>query len=892
MAGALSTAFMGTCSAVQPIEPEPSTQALEHYLSDHGISSVLGAHLRKRMRESAGQERLRVAESLGRLYVKNLNEARTPEDRRRAEALADDLLRLVPESDSFELRLDLAKATYLTAERIAENDRVRLAPAEDKAEAERVLRNVLQVFEGLATKINRKVELLEKREAAAKEDDLTAIREELAYSQRLRSLSRYYAGWSNYYLALLTNNTQKVGTVLEHFGVLLNAQANRPATLDRVPAGNLKYEHVCRAMIGCALALTLKGDSGAIKWIEKLEGSDETPPVISEKLFAYKAIVLAGSGRWSDLEVALRSRRAPDRDREPRPLSVDEARLVAVLGLESLAHSSVKSGTLHDITLRVAKTAMADLMAHGQITHVMSLVTRYGTATIGTDGFIANYVRAAQSYERAYEAHQAIDPKPTRPTSDPSLINQYRHAAHLLDSATNAADADKYPHDRTRAAIQRGLALFFGGELESAADVLQKAALSAGTSDMKRDALWYAIVALDAAVDSNKPSLASERDRLAVLFIQNFPTSEQAARLLLRQTKAELLSREQTLKLLLAVPPGSPVYEASRDRAAALLYAAFHDSTPADRSFAALRFAQVAEEAIALARPRALAASDKSAADAARSIVQNARRLADVLLASPTPDIPRVEAALAMLDSITSYHKFDPSAYAQEIAYRRLQIADYKKDKPEVERLLAAIRAGGGVFALSAEKLMFRRATESWREAPSDVSHAAAVVRHGLVVLSNPSTTPAAAQSLRASIADAAAAVWRANSDETMRDRAIDLDRALIETGAGSPSVLRRYAELAESAGQKPQALDAWRTLLAGLDHSLPDWHEARYHSLRLLWDSDKAAAYEAMRQHRVLFTKPAPEPWEQRLRELEGVMQLHFSGTTGGATVPRGGNP
>src|SRR5690606_20735093 len=68
-------------------------------------------------------------------------------------------------------------------------------------------------------------------------------------------------------------------------------------------------------------------------------------------------------------------------------------------------------------------------------------------------------------------------------------------------------------------------------------------------------------------------------------------------------------------------------------------------------------------------------------------------------------------------------------------------------------------------------------------------------------------------------------------------------------------------------------ALDAWRRLLAGLHQGSADWYEARYHSLRLLWQTDPDTAREVMTQHRLLHPDFGPDPWGQRLRDLNAQM-------------------
>jgi hypothetical protein len=51
----------------------------------------------------------------------------------------------------------------------------------------------------IGSKINRRVEALEKRETTGRDEDAPAIRAALGEARRLRSLAMYYTGWSLYY---------------------------------------------------------------------------------------------------------------------------------------------------------------------------------------------------------------------------------------------------------------------------------------------------------------------------------------------------------------------------------------------------------------------------------------------------------------------------------------------------------------------------------------------------------------------------------------------------------------------------------------------------------------------------------------------------------------------
>src|SRR5262249_19464159 len=135
---------------------------------------------------------------------------------------------------------------------------------------------------------------------------------------------------------------------------------------------------------------------------------------------------------------------------------------------------------------------------------------------------------------------------------------------------------------------------------------------------------------------------------------------------------------------------------------------------------------------------------------------------------------------------------------------------------------------------------------------------AAEVVRHGRRVMdqfgrdANALKDPAV-YSLHNAVADAAAREWREKNDARMRDIAYEIDRNLVSIGNPPITVLRRYAQVAESAGDRQASLDAWRLLLAGTNPTAPEWFEARYHSLRLLLVLEPARAREAMDQYKVL---------------------------------------
>jgi hypothetical protein len=111
-----------------------------------------------------------------------------------------------------------------------------------------------------------------------------------------------------------------------------------------------------------------------------------------------------------------------------------------------------------------------------------------------------------------------------------------------------------------------------------------------------------------------------------------------------------------------------------------------------------------------------------------------------------------------------------------------------------------------------------------------------------------------AVYSLHNAVADAAVRVWHASSDPYMRDLALEIDRNLTRSGNAPIAVLRRYAEVSESTGDKQAALDCWRLLLSGTNPTAPEWFEARYHSLRLLAALDPTRLETLAVRRRVAF--------------------------------------
>ncbi len=888
MAGwALAASAPALAQPDAPVDTEPAIQQLEDYLTQLALTDVLAAHLRQRLAETTGQARTRTAERLASIYATQLGEARTAGQRLPLEQAARELLKVVPESESFDLRLNLAKATYLQAEEIAERDRLRLATPEDRAEGLRMLRGSLAVFEDVARRVSARVEQLEHQERDLPDEAVVQVREALGDAVRVRSLSHYYAGWCAYYTALLGNEPARLDEGVKHFGWLLGAASGKAPTLDKLPLTLLKYDHIARSVIGVAMCLSLKGqDVDAIRWLDQVDKAQDLGKPVRAQVFARRVAIYAGGGRWSNILDATERHRLPDRSKPVSPLETPEARLLAVSALEAMRQGAMTKAQ-RDLAEAVAQVGMGDLITRGEVSHVLDLVGRYGTAPIGDSGFIVQYVRGLQAYERARDAQKAAGGAVDKPSKDPGILNAYRDAGKLLGLALSSADAGKFAPELPRASMRRGLALYYGGDLEEAAQEFERSFAGSKDRDARRDALWYGIVALDLAVEGGRASLGKERDRLALIFLHNFPESDEAAKLLLRQTGSELLTDEETAKVLLAVPLESPMREASRRQGARLLYRVYRRAGPADRAFAATRFAEAGQEVLKADAARSQQGRDEISAKAAQSALLTARQLADALLSQEIPDVARAQGVLDLIDAVASMHALDLGSMRGELDFRRLQVAAARGDEVELDTCLLRLRQHGGEFALAGERLMYRRALAAFKASPGDTTAARGVVRHGVTILDNAKgASDPSLLSVRLAVANAAAVLWRHGHDESMLQRAVELDKGSLAGGARTLDVLRRLAELAEPAGDAGTSLDCWRELAAALPQGEGEWFEARYHTLRLLWMSEQPAAVEAMRQLKVLYPKLGPEPWGEKLRALDlkmGRPEPQPKGSAGG---------
>ncbi|USN98498.1 MAG: hypothetical protein H6810_10025 [Phycisphaeraceae bacterium] len=851
---------------------------LESYLRTRGLDELLAEHLRGRLERTSGEQRVGVAQRLGAVYARMLSKADTESARQDLVRVSGDLLEQVPAADTFDLRIALTKARYLTAEQTAERARLELADAESVRESIDAFRSISAGLVLMGQRADRRVDALERRERAGGVNDLYQLRADLAEARRQRSLAKYYAGWSLYYEGFLTKTPGRAGDALKEFGYLLGAEGADPA-LDKLPRSLLRYEHVARAAMGVALCHSLRGDDvSAVMWLGELEKDDEVNPAVVAQLFARKVTILTAAKRWDTLTRAVEKERGAGLDEKAAtPLKVNEARLLAVSVLAAMRAPDADERR-REAAEPLVRAALGDLLAEGASAQVLDLVERYGTLPLGDEGFIGRYVRGLRAYRAAREQHEKSDQDPALPTRDPTLVAAYVDAADLLTHAFESQDAASFDAERAAAGMMLGMALYYKDNPATAAARFEQVAGMSEPGTRHAEALWMAIVAYDRAIEQGRNELESKLHSAAVVYVRTYPEDERSARLLLRFADSGLFDRETSLAVLLGVPRGSTLYLPARAHAADVLYRVYSGAPEPMRSELAGRFIPVAFDLIEPVLDRARDASPNPDAKGVEAAVLRIRQVLDAALTPLVTDQASARRAFGVLHEMRTRIGDDVgSGLEGELAYRRLQLAIADADDDAQLSAHGELEAVGGPFLAAADRFIFSRALERWRRTGKD-DDAERVVEIGTRLIGDDAIDRELLSSADAT-ARAATALWDSRHDKGMLAIAIDLDKRMRDQHVPTAALLRRLATNAEASGDLQFAFEVWTQLSSSIPEGGADWFEARYGAISALSQLRPAEAREAMSQHKVLYPQLGPKPWDKKYAELDRKLEQSAGG-------------
>jgi len=889
------------------VEGDPAL-VMERYLRRLELKPLLAETLRMRLLSAPKSDRGDLAEQLAEIYAELLEATDDPDAEKRWRRLSRELLEIAPETDSIDLRLNLHRAAYTRAERKAEEWRLRLVDPEQREEAMREFVELAPKFDTIGSQAHRRVEQVRRQEESAREQDLGLLDQYKSDARRQRSLAMYLAGWSNTYLAEVGGRDGRAPVAITQFGWLLNARPGEAPEMDRVPAASLQYEHVARAAIGVGICRAVQGRiDDALKWIDLVAAGDDPPESALAESRARRATVLAMANRWDQLLTLIEQERGGDSSTSEaaRVLAPGQARLLVVLAKET-GKGHERSGARQTLV----EIGFSDLVAQGALSHVLDLVKRYGAGVVGTEGFVARYLRGLVAYDEAREAHQQQDSERSSPATAPETQEKYQRAASMFRLALRGDAGAAHNAVRSNARMLFGLSLFYssgaevgaGGveQLIESARALVMAAEGNIPAEERAGALITAMRALDRAADvPDEPGkkAAGLKAEIAQTFLSEFPNHEYAGSLMIQRAESEGTSREEAITTLLQVPQSSNAYEAARRRAARLLYTDYRETGGDRRDWAALRYADVAEPLLFLDLRRARQPDAK----AVRLAAARGRRLLESLLSVASPDTERVERVLDNLALLVETHRQqtpDAEALENELKYRRAQAALAAGDVGTASEIVEDLRAGASEspsarrFSEAARRLLVVHSAKQWRslrragvEDQRRVDAARETVRSGARLLSEMNDKRRDSDetvAILALVSDAAHDLWSMTDERDDLRVALTLHDRLLEERPGSPRALKRAATLQEADNRLSEALDSWRTLSSGLASGSADWFEARYNVIRLLAEVAPDRARTVLQQHLTLHPTGGPSPWNDRIMSVARRLSADVDGEGG----------
>ncbi len=838
------------------------------YLEEHGLRQLLSLHLENQLEAAGPEEREQLIIRLAGLYAALLEQVDDPVRRRDIEQRSRQLLTVAPESSVAGLRLALLRATYRAAERTAENHRLRLSTPEELSAAKRALTDILPDLHQLDQQIQEDIEVLDRRLSRSSGSEAVALAEDVDRLKGLAAQCAFLRAWALYYQSWLHERPDNAKIAQQLFAELLDPE--QPFVNPEDVSVDLRgLEAVARSILGLALCKSMTASTPtAIAWVELLENERTFEPLRAQAPIWKIVIYLENDDPRSALSVLEAYRRSGD------TIPLQWLRLIAVQSLE-LARDDSQARPLVDL-------AVTELASRSELQQILDLAARYGPEALGDSGFALQYVNGVLAYHEAQRQHEG-----DQPTTDPKIRAMYAQALELLQRSLLEPDATAYPE--ASAASRRLIAwcLYFRSDLLEARRAFEQAAASL-VSDEAADALWMAIVCLDRLNRAGgSESLRLEQRELTQRFLEEYPASVHAPKLILRQAIASEQATEEQIDLLLAIPPNSEVHREGRLRAADMLYQLFRDGQGEDRIGFGNRYLAVAAPMVLEDAATIAAASEL---DRQRLLIR-CRRLLEVALASGIERHVVTQQILVLLDGLQRDGAVDLTPYRDELDEREVRLL-LLTGEPEAAASIADRlwdRDRSSVWARLASKRMFAFAHDLWQASQPDSSAEAQgleyVVRYGERMLTEFEGRDAAARGNEvvgyyAAVAEASQRLWERSGDAERGARALALYAdTLLPARPDNARFLRSTAVLAERFGDPRQALDAWRRLVAGSETGSDAWYEAKFKLISILAGIDAERARAVMDQYRQLNPDYGPEPWGPRMKALDRQIDALSSG-------------
>ncbi len=823
------------------------------YLERHGLQQLLVVHLEQLLEDENGAARDDLVLRLAGLYSQLLESADDPALRISLEERSRKLLSAAPPNTAQELRLALLRGSYRSAERIAEDHRLRQSDPAQVDRGKATLAELIPKLRQLRGQLDDRSKLAERRLTRSGGGSAVILSEEAERFHRLLAQCTFLNAWALYYQSWLNERPDNARAAELLFAKLLETESSRPQPED-VSVDLRSVEAIARSILGMALCKSLTASSAtALRWVELLE-DERTHELLHEQSPAWKIAIHLEHGEYRAAHTVLETVQAN------QELPLPWVRLAAVHALEAdpnLGHAAA-----------LARWAVAQLAAGGELEQVLDLAQRYGADALGTSGFAMRYVRGVQHYQHARDVHGD-----DRPSVDEGLASLYERAVRELDAAVAEPDAQRYPKAAAGCRWLIAWCRYFQSSFLPARAAFERAAETLSPKDGP-EALWMAVVCLDKVVQAGHgEALARELAALIDRFLAQYPSNPHAPRLIVKRAQAAEQVTPATVNELLAVPQNSEAFGDARKQAALALYKLFRRSSGEQRVRYGQEYLLVALGLLTSERPDLPAARQDEFEPRLSPFIARCRRMLEVALSEEFQRPAAARTALAALDALGGAAE----PYRDEIDYRRVQERLYEGDATSAAVTGDRLWVGnpGSVWSRAAQRALFKYAHRRLAADESDEQALDLVVHSGQRILSEFEGSAGALDrpsvlAYYVAVADALTQQWQRRGQAVSAQRALELYEAVLAVRPRDATVLRAAAGLAERLGKTDRALACWRLLIAGSEAATDPWYEAKFHLISLLAEVDPVRARLVMDQHKQLNPEYGPQPWAARLLALD----------------------
>jgi len=861
------------CAALAAPASAARADELLDFLEARGLDAIATVQLERLAEAATGEEKAQLLDRLADTFARLLDSTDESGELARLLGRADDLaerLEKSPKADN--LRVAAARARYRTAARVAESVRAGL-PGDANAAAE-LLTQQVEILLEVSERAEKRANEIDRRIDPEKAMMAERRRAERDAQSGLAGVARYLAAWSLVYRGFLRDEPRDSARAASIFLPLLGARDQR--LLPSEVSEPLRSDELfASAILGLALAKAPNAGFGeAERWMALLAYED-THPSVREARLGWTMIAALEARSFAAAREYLAKI-------APRDDAANWARVAA--------SRAVEKGKGDPESAALLKEAIALLAARRELQAVRELVKRYSEDILGDAdgdeggeagaGFLRAYVRGVQQFDDS-QAAIARAGQDREKLESSSVRGPAADAAASLAEALKAEDAKQYPEAMRECQLMLAWSLRGAGRFADAAAAFDRCAADS-VGDRAEQAARMSAISFDDARretkdNAEKRRLADELVKRVDAFLARFPASDAVPELLVRKVSVVDEPVTADVDALLAVPPESKEWLASRKQALDALYRLFRGGKEA-REPTGRKYAGVLAE-LPVDPSTGLPASSASIA----------RQALEVLLSQEVRSVQAAVGLIAALEAAGKSGAFDLREAEEEIQYRRLQVAILADRWADVEALIAPFEKPEAtkIWADAALRLAIRGAETRRRAtavgAPERDAFVATILRAGDAIFERSGGFADALDGVAGEagpmaqvagvLLDARLEAVRATSDARQAARGLELVEVLLKKRPNDGALLGAAATFAEAADENERAAEFLRALVGGLPPRTEPWFAAKVQQLRVLAKLSPERARTVLAQYRTLYPDLGPEPHRSRIKEIERAL-------------------